>query len=235
MHELLPECLADSGDTGKPGARTRAKKRTQELATWLQCFATYVRVLGPTNPMLVPQLMAYLATIIRASQEFESWAIYDDAYRRQAAAAGNWQWARVNPSLYSVCFTGKVKRSGRCERCLSAAHKTEECALPGDEDPDVAKRLKAIEAAVMALTQQGGPSGSTSTQRTASVAEVCRKFNFSECRFKACKFAHRCATCRGPHPASQCPKPPTTPAEQGANAAPLVPWRRGPQKAGPPY
>ena len=80
---------------------------------------------------------------------------------------------------------------------------------------------------------RGGPSGSTSTQRTASVAEVCRKFNFSECRFKACKFAHHCATCSGPHPASQCPKPPTTPAEQGANAAPLGPWRRGPQKAGP--
>ena len=153
-----------------------------------------------------------------------------------------------------------LKRSGCCERCLSAAHMTEDCALPGDEDPDVAKRLKAIEAAVMALTQQGGPSGSTSTQRTASVAEVCRKFNFSECKFKACQFAHRCATCRGPHPAvgpcgtftgnwianassrifpvssaSQCPKSPTNPAEQGANAAPLGPWRRGPQKAGPPY
>ena len=55
-------------------------------------------------------------------------------------------------------------------------------ALPGDEDPDVAKRLKAIEAAVMALTQ---PSGPTATQCTASMAEVCRKFNFSECKFNA--------------------------------------------------
>ena len=239
MHELLPECFAEAGEASKPGARTRAKKRVQEMTAWLQCFATYVGILGPAKPTLIPQLMAYMATIIRASQEFEgsAWAIYDDTYRRQAAASGNWQWARVDPSLYSVCFTGKAKRAGRCERCLSAAHKTEDCILPGDEDPDVPKRLKAIEAAVMALAQHGasGAGGTPSAQRATS-AEVCRKYNFSECKFRACKFAHRCATCRGPHPAMQCAsKPPTTPTEQGgnANASPLGPIRRGPLRTHP--
>ena len=114
-----------------------------------------------------------------------------NAYRRQAAAAGDqWQWSQVNPSLYTICFTGKAKRTGRCERCLSAAHKTEECSLLNEDDPDMAKRLKTIEAAVMALTQ----SSSSSMPRGQS-GELCRKYNRGECTFRYCKYGHRCATC----------------------------------------
>lgn len=122
------------------GQRPKAKKRLDDLDVWLQCFALYVAVLAPTKPALVPNLMAYMISIIRASQEYEAsaWVAYDDAYRRQAAAAGDqWQWSQANPSLYAVCFTGKAKRTGRCERCLSAAHKTEDCSLLNEDDPDI--------------------------------------------------------------------------------------------------
>ena len=131
--------------------------------------------------------MSYMVTIFRASQEFEwaAWAVYDDAYRHQAAAAGHWQWSEVNSSLYLRCFTGKVKRVSRFDRCLSVAHKSEDCMLPGEDDPDGARRLKTIESAVVALTQ---PRGS-SMQRNC-FSEVCRKW--SECHFRACKYAHRC-------------------------------------------
>ena len=77
-----------------------------------QCFAYYVGVLASSKPALVPDLMAYMISIIRASQEFEgsAWTVYDDAYRRQAATAGDQlQWSQVNPSLYTICFTGKAK------------------------------------------------------------------------------------------------------------------------------
>ena len=226
MHELLPECLADSGDPSKSGSKSRAKKRSQELSTWLQCYALYVGVLGPKKPERIPELMAYMATIIRASLEFEgaAWAVYDDSFRRQAETTGNWQWSRVNTSLYSMCFTGKAKKASRCDRCLSAAHRSEDCALPGDEDPDVAKRLKTIEAAVMALTQ------SPTTQQPRSwAAEPCRKFNWNECKFRGCKYAHRCISCRGNHPASQCSSssaPQQQQPESVANATPLGPFRR---------
>ncbi len=148
LHELLTECLAESTDSAKPIPRSRAKKRLNDLNVWLQCLALYVGVLAPSKPALVPDLMAYMISIIRASQEFEgsAWTVYDDAYRRQAAAAGDqWQWSQVKPSLYTICFTGRAKRTERCERCLSTAHKTEDCTLPNEEDPDVARRLKAIE------------------------------------------------------------------------------------------
>ena len=175
LHELLPECLAESTDSTGPIPRSRARKRLNDISVWLQCFALYVGVLASSKPALVPDLMAYMISIIRASQEFEgsAWTVYDDAYRRQAAAAGDqWQWSQVNPSLYTICFTGKAKRTGRCERCLSAAHKREECSLLSEDDPDMAKRLKTIEAAVMALTQ----SSSSSVPRGQS-GEMCRKYN----------------------------------------------------------
>ena len=203
LHELLPECLAESTDSTGPIPRSRARKRLNDISVWLQCFALYVGVLASSKPALVPDLMAYMISIIRASQEFEgsAWTVYDDAYRCQAAAAGDqWQWSQVNPSLYTICFTGKAKRTGRCERCLSAAHKTEECSLPNEDDPDMAKRLKTIEAAVMALTQS-----SSSSMLQGQSGELCRKYNRGECTFHYCKYGHRCATCRGRHPAVECP------------------------------
>ena len=236
LHELLPECLAESMDSTGPIPRSRARKKLNDISVWLQCFALYVGVLASSKPALVPDLMAYMISIIRASQEFErsAWMVYDDAYRRQAAAAGDqWQWSQVNPSLYTICFTGKVKRTGRCERCLSAAHKTEECSLPNEDDPDMAKRLKTIEAAVMALTQ----SSSSSVPRGQS-GEICRKYNRGECTFRYCKYGHRCVTCRGNHPAVECPSKAPRP-DQGANVSPLSPMRRAtlqrPPQKGTPY
>ena len=55
--------------------------------------------------------------------------------------------------LYAICFTGKAKKADRYDRCLSATHKAEDCSLSSDDDPDVARRLKAIESAVMVLTR----------------------------------------------------------------------------------
>ena len=71
----------------------------------------------------------------------------------------------------------------------------------------MAKRLKTIEAAVMALTQ----SSSSSIPRGQS-GEICRKYNRGECTFRYCKYGHRCVTCRGNHPAVECPsKAPSRP------------------------
>ena len=50
----------------------------------------------------VPELMAYMISILQASQEYESlaWATYDAAYHRQAT--GYKQWSKVNSSLYTI-------------------------------------------------------------------------------------------------------------------------------------
>ena len=33
--------------------------------------------------------------------------LYDEAYHRQAAATGHTEWSKVNPSIFTVCFTAK--------------------------------------------------------------------------------------------------------------------------------
>ena len=95
MLELLPEFWATSGedDTTKRVSRARAKKRVQDIHVWLQCYAVYVGVIATKSPECIPELMAYMICILRASQEYEgtAWATYDVAFRRQAATTGNKQ------------------------------------------------------------------------------------------------------------------------------------------------
>ena len=50
------------------------------------------------DPLLIPELMAYMYMIVRASQDFggTSWVNYDTVFQRQAKATGVTAWSRVN-------------------------------------------------------------------------------------------------------------------------------------------
>ncbi len=164
MHELLPECMADSVEANKPAAKARAKTRFQDLNTWLQCFTRYMGVLGPAKPACVSQLMSYMA-----SQEYGLCMTMPIGARQLQQA--KWQWSEVNSSLCSTRYTGKANQAGRCDGCLSAAHKSEDCILPAEDDPDVAKCLNTIQTALLALVQPG----SFNAQRSFPM-DTCRKF-----------------------------------------------------------
>ena len=201
MYELLPELLTDQkgGEGGaRQTSRARGWKRVQEVSVWLQCFAVFVGVVVKSAPDAVPGLMAYMVSVIRASQEYEgaAWVAYDAAFRRQAAATGQRDWSKINTSLYTICFTGKARRSQRCDNCLSAAHKTAECYALGEEDPDAS--VRAMESALLALAQGGGPA------RRPRSADVCRLYNEKRCNFKNCKYGHACRWCGGGHSGCEC-------------------------------
>ena len=91
MWELLPEFW--SNPTGVEGAPRleQMKAKSQQITMWTQCFALYVSVIAKEYPECVSELMAYMCTIIRASQEYENsaWVAYDSAYRQQAAATNH--------------------------------------------------------------------------------------------------------------------------------------------------
>ena len=133
--------------------RAGGSKRVQDIGAWLQCFAVFVGVVEKSSPEAVPRLMAYMISIISASQEHKgaAWAAYDMAFRRQAAATGQRDWAKINSSLYTICFTGKARWSQRCNNCLSAAHTTAECYALGEE-PDMAGTVRAVELALLAIS-----------------------------------------------------------------------------------
>ena len=59
MGELLPEFWgAGREETGERREEPRARRRSQKVSdinTWLQCFATYVAVLGPHDSPMIPR------------------------------------------------------------------------------------------------------------------------------------------------------------------------------------
>ena len=71
MGELLPEFSQRDNETAaKRPWMAKKPRQVTDIFSWMQCFTTYVSVLGPAYPEAVPELMAYAATIIRVSQEF---------------------------------------------------------------------------------------------------------------------------------------------------------------------
>ncbi len=66
MHELLPELLASRKvEEGPDRSRAKAgRKRILDVNAWLQCFAVFVSVVASESPEAVPELMAYMSTII---------------------------------------------------------------------------------------------------------------------------------------------------------------------------
>lgn len=203
MGDLLPEFWVAPREgedkTAQGMARSRGRRRTQDICVWSQCFAIYVAVMSAKWPQRVPEMMAYMIQIIRASQEYEGlwWFVYDEAYRRQAAATGHVEWSKINPSIFTVCFTSKARRGQRCELCLSSSHGSGECILAGG-DEDLRSQLMALESARGTATQITAgrmvPSGYEWT-------DICKLFNEGRCSYKICRFRHACITCGGEHPA----------------------------------
>lgn len=131
MHELLPEFWLRDEEESKTllGLPRRKKAPTTNIFQWLQCFSAMVGVLARAYPQMVPDLMAYQATIIWCYQDFEElhWAQYDRMYRRQVAITKDLRWGKVDATLYSKCFAGKARRRAMCSYCLSDNHATNEC------------------------------------------------------------------------------------------------------------
>ena len=203
MGDLLPEAWSiRKGDDSSGRKVSKAKKKVEDIHVWLQCYAVYIGVMATKHPERVPELMSYMINIIRASQEFEdtAWVAYDAAYRRQAASTGHTKWSKINPSLYALCFTGKAKQGGRCGHCLSSTHKSEECTLAGDDDPDLGKRVKAVESAVLALAT----NSNSKPKQPPKPQEICRLYNEKRCRFRFCRYRHVCQSCEGNHPMGDC-------------------------------
>jgi hypothetical protein len=217
---------------GRRETKARRSRKVVDIHTWVQCFATYVATRAPQAPQLIPELMAYLATIVRVSQDYTglAWVRYDAAFRRQAALTGNTRWSGINSTLYTMCFTGMAAATKRCELGFATSHSERECAQRGDPDPDVKDRLKAIEAAVLALTN-GQQKAATPSAKLSG--EFCRKWNAGSCTYPRCRYNHTCSSCQGSHPAAKCPSriaprptggPSGTPSGSGTRQLPSRPY-----------
>lgn len=74
--------------------------------------------------------MAYMLNIAKARVKFErpSWVVYDQNlyFRSKAANTPTMDWSKVDPSIYSQCFSNMAKSAaGWCQMCYSIDHCTE--------------------------------------------------------------------------------------------------------------
>lgn len=169
------------------------RKLVPDLSTWLQCFALYTAAVTQDNPERMAELMAYQTAIAKASQRYKwpSWVIYDSSFRQELAGVEGQSWARVDPSIYSLCFTGQaIGAENWCSVCQTLDHTVQTCPV---------KPRKRPWSSAFANQQSMG----------AGVKETCRRFNRGgECRFgRECRYRHSCEACGGPHPVSRCKAP----------------------------
>ena len=108
-----------------------AKKSIEDILTWVQCFTTYVAILSTKFPEAVPDLMAYMLSIIWAYQKYEhpQWRNYNEAFRDKAATTGNRKWSVIDSHLSNQIFTGKAHKLPVCTHCGASTHHTEGCPL----------------------------------------------------------------------------------------------------------
>ena len=168
----------------------QGRKTIPDLTTWIQCFALYTAILTQEQPERYTDLMAYQSIMAKASQRYRwpSWVIYDQSFRQERAGTLGQSWARVDPSIYSLCFTGQtISTENWCANFQSIDHTLQTCP---------ARPRKRSWSAMNSPSQQ-----------QHSKAEICRKFNqfAGDCKYgKDCKFRHVCSSCGDPHPVSRC-------------------------------
>lgn len=83
--------------------KLKDQKKITTIQQWVVCFSSFMSVMEIRHPKRVRELIAYLAMITKASQDYEGlpWLAYDSHFRRVAAASGSWEWSQVNLSLWT--------------------------------------------------------------------------------------------------------------------------------------
>ncbi len=103
----------------------QSRKLIPDLATWLQCFALYTAAVLQEHQERAAELMAYQSIIAKASLRYKwpSWVIYDMSFRQEMAGVTGESWARVDPSIYSLCFNGQaICNENWCPTCQTLDH-----------------------------------------------------------------------------------------------------------------
>ena len=110
----------------------QAKKLIPDFGTWVQCFMLYSAVIIQAQPHRAHSLLSYAATIAKLSLKYKwpSWAVYDNAYRQQAADNGCTDWAKEDGILHVQCFAGMaLRQEAWCSLCHSLDHLLDSCPL----------------------------------------------------------------------------------------------------------
>ena len=191
-----------SGNLHQRDVKPEAKRHSRcahDIFTWLQCFRVYRSVRSSHSLAMIPELMAYMLTIIRRSREYAGteWHTYDTLFCKHAALRRESKWSVINLTIYARCFISAPRNPAKCELRLAVTHDTRDCfhREPGE---DIETRLRSMEQSIQGLS----PAQPCPTIHF--LGEVCRKYNKGECNYLYCKHTHVCSSCGGNHLAVWC-------------------------------
>ena len=86
----------------------KAKRRIEDIATWMEAFSIYSLVLTSHFPHRWRDLSQYKLLILRTYQKFSNrvWLAYDRAFREHAAATNLTDWSNMNMQLFNFHAAG---------------------------------------------------------------------------------------------------------------------------------
>ena len=173
------------------------------ITVWVQCFCIYAGVMAMKHPDSIPDMLAYMREIVQANNQYRwpSWVIYDSSYRKQAAASGNRDWSKVDPSIYSRSFTGWAKSTSWCELCVTLDHDTADC--PYNIKPSYGQVSQPSATRSQLFGLQLTPKGRSGPRSSF----ICIKYNKygGDCKYGAsCRYKRVCSSCKGNHPRTKC-------------------------------
>ncbi len=229
MSELLPEVWM-SEEEELPMFRSvlmMPKKRAgpvTDIMLWAQCFASYVAILASKFPSATPELLSYMAMIIKCARDYEgiAWAQYDRNFRKAKCQRKDLRWSQIDQTMYTVCFNSRNSRCMVCDHCLSDTHAAAQC-------PEIQSQWfwpSQPSGSGGNIRSVRGPGQFEKKQRKlegGTTPRYCWTFNAgAKCSYESCKFAHICSECNGEHPKVSCN---TSKASKGPG--PMKRFRRG--------
>ena len=193
--ELLPAALIKDTASSDPSLSRpppqASRPRLRSFEDWLLGWTIFSSVLLSASPHRARDLLAYLATILQAFQDFggDRWLAYDRSFRRNAAARQLTDWSTRDLNLWSYAFTRPACRF--CEFCEA------------EHAPSAACIAHSASSSAPSTAPRPRPS---EPQGTHSASEICRSWNRGRCTSPrdTCIYRHACGECQGSHRASAC-------------------------------
>ena len=142
----------------------------------------------------VPELMSYMINIPMGQSRIQELGV--DSIRCSVLAASSlhraYKLVKNQPFVVCSLLHRKSKTGGKMWP-LSEFHSQ-------DRNPDLGKRVKAVESAVIALATNPG----TKPKQPSKPQEICQLYNVRRCRFCFCRYQHVCQLCEGNYSIGDC-------------------------------
>jgi hypothetical protein len=194
-----------------------SRRTIKNFPSWLSAWNIFIQAFCFFFPGFAGLLLAYQSqlTIYASRYEFSAWSTYDKLFRQNMANLHpNSPWSEVDRHLFDeVLLCAPVLAV--CHTCREPGHYNSACPYRSS----ASHTGGAVSTAQRPVTQSQPPF--LAPQRAAhpptqppvrgpfrANTSPCRFFNAGTCNFRTCRFPHICTTCRGSHPASQCPNRP---------------------------